>query len=210
MTTINVGIYLFDGVEVLDFAGPFEVFSTASRVSARTSSIGKPTFSVFTIAENTATFVSSRAELKVIPDHSISDHPPIDVLIIPGGKVDAECEKEALIQWVSQQAGHTQIVASVCTGAFILGKAGLLDSLKATTHWEDLSSLQTAVPNTQVIPNVSWIDEGNIVTSAGISAGIDMSLHLVERLYNAELARATAKQMQYHWNNRAEPTHVHC
>lgn len=196
--TCNVGIYLFPEIEVLDFAGPYEVFTTATRVAARQNSESSPAFNVFAIAENLEP-VRARAGLQCVPDFTLNSHPHIDLLIIPGGVVSAELEKPDVINWINRSAASTQITASVCTGAFLLAKAKVLSSHKVTTHWEDVDDLKHAFPSVDVITNVRWVDEGAVVTSAGISAGIDMSLHLVARIAGMTLAERTARQMEFEW-----------
>lgn len=194
----NVGIFLFSEIEVLDFAGPFEVFTTATRVAARQNPQHEPVFSVFSIAETQQT-VRARAGLQFVPDFSFDAHPPIDLLIIPGGVVSAELAKPDVIDWISRSVVSATITASVCTGAFLLAKAGVLSSQQATTHWEDIDDLKNAFPSLDVINDVRWVDEGSVVTSAGISAGIDMSLHLVSRIAGIQLAERTARQMEFEW-----------
>jgi len=197
--SLKVGIYIFDNIEVLDFAGPYEVFTTASRVFHKmTSSLGNPPFEVFTIGK-TKQSVYARAGLKLHPDYSITSHPTPDLLMIPGGIVTKELADEDVIAWIKSTATYTTLTASICTGAFLLAKAGLLDGKAATTHWEDIYDLRSMFPNVHVKENMRWVDEGSIVTSSGISAGIDMSLHLVERLIGHELAINTAKQMEFDW-----------
>jgi len=196
--TCNVGIYLFPEIEVLDFAGPYEVFTTATRVAARQNPGLPPAFNVFAIAENLAP-VRARAGLMFAPDFQFYSHPSLDLLIIPGGVVTAELEKPQVQDWINRTAYSTQITASVCTGAFLLAKAGLLTRHKVTTHWEDQDDLKNAFPSLDVINGVRWVDEGALVTSAGISAGIDMSLHLVARLADMSLAERTARQMEFEW-----------
>jgi len=198
----NVGIYIFDEVEVLDFAGPFEVFSTASRVFQRLQPDSAPPFSVFTVGES-HTKITARGGLIVEPHFHLGTHPPIDVLVIPGGIVTAELEKPSLIAWIAAQAQRAQLTASVCTGAFLLGKANLLVGKRVTTHWEDIADLRGLLPNTQVLEDTRWVDEGTVVTSAGISAGLDISLHIVARLVGKELAIRTARQMDYEWREAA-------
>ena len=191
---VQVGIYIFDNVEVLDFAGPYEVFTCASRVHR-----GEPAlFNVFTIGETQET-VHARAGLKLTPEVTIANAPPIDCLIIPGGVVDAELKKDHVIAWIRQQSFTTAITASVCTGAFLLARAGILSDKAATTHWEDIADLRTMFPQLAVKESVRWVDEGPIVSSAGISAGIDMCLHLVERFSDRALAERTAKQLAFDW-----------
>jgi transcriptional regulator GlxA family with amidase domain len=192
----TIGIFIFDEVEVLDFAGPFEVFSTAARVAGNET----PAFRVVIIGES-KDVVITRGGLRVDASFSLADHPELDVLIVPGGVVDAQLDRAGTISWIATQSKTTEIVASVCTGAFLLGKAGLLNGKRATTHWEDIGGLRELLPDTRVIENRRWIDEGAIVTSAGISAGIDMSLHLVARLAGRSLAEKTARQMDYDWND---------
>lgn len=199
--SIGVGIFVFPDVEVLDFAGPYEVFTTASRVLGRAKPDAIKLFEVFTVGESSKPF-KARAGLAVLPEYAFGGHPAIDLLIVPGGVVTAERAKPAVSRWISQVATGTRVTASVCTGAFLLAQAGLLNGKRATTHWEDLADLQHDYALLQVIEGVPWVDEGRIVTSGGISAGIDMSLHLVERLAGRELALRTARQMEYRW---AEP-----
>lgn len=196
--TLNIGIYVFDDVEVLDFAGPYEVFTTATRMHARNSRDERPLFNVFTIGRSTAP-VRARAGLKVDPDYSIDDHPPLDCLVVPGGVVTAELEKPDVIDWISGQAVPDRMVASVCTGAFLLAQTGKLDGRQVTTHWEDIADLKEMFPSVDVLSTLRWVDEGAFITSAGISAGIDMSLHLVERLHDRALAERTALQMDFDW-----------
>jgi transcriptional regulator GlxA family with amidase domain len=200
---LSVGIYLFDEVEVLDFAGPFEVFSVAARVQLCREPNAPKAFEVFTVSEARG-LVRARGALMVQAAFTLATHPHIDLLIVPGGVVDAELEKPSVIEWVKRIDASSQLTTSVCTGAFILGRAGLLDGLKATTHWEDIPDLERAQPNVTVLRDVDWVDQGRIVTSAGISAGINMSLHLVSRLHSPELAVATARQMQYVWTGQSE------
>jgi transcriptional regulator GlxA family with amidase domain len=200
--TVNVGIYIFDQVEVLDFAGPFEVFSTTARVKHRREPDAPNAFEVFTVSD--VALVHTRANLLVQPHFSLTNHPKIDVLIVPGGVVTAELEKPDVTDWIKDVDSGTQLTASVCTGAFLLAQAGLLDGKRVTTHWEDCDDLERMFPNVRVERGVHWVDEGRIVTSAGISAGIDMSLHLVSRLLGLEIAEATAHQMEYAWHKRSE------
>lgn len=196
--TISIGIYVFDNMEVLDFAGPYEVFTTAARVAKSSQGESTRVFEVFTISSD-GQQVKARAGLKVIPDYSFADQPLIDVLLVPGGVVSAELARPEVIKWIQRTSAGTQLTASVCTGSMLLGKAGLLDRRSATTHWEDTAELQSMFTNVKVVTGVRWVDEDTIVTSAGISAGIDMSLHLVERLANRELAELTAQQMEFDW-----------
>ena len=195
-----IGIYVYDEVEVLDFAGPFEVFTTASRVFARQNP-GASQFNVYLIAGRNA-LVAARADFNIQPHYTLSNHPKLDVLIVPGGVHVAEMAKPDVIDWIRRTAETTQLTASVCTGAFLLAKAGLLEGKTVTTHWEDIPDLRTLFPSLDVEEDVAWVDNGKIITSAGISAGIEMALHLVARLAGLDLAIRTARQMQYTWNNQ--------
>jgi transcriptional regulator GlxA family with amidase domain len=200
---MDVGILVFDEVELLDMAGPYEVFTTAARVQARSQPAGTPAlFAVTTIARRPGP-VRARAGLGLQPDHQLADHPPLDCAIVPGGVVDAELHRPELAAWIATQARSARILASVCTGALLLAQAGVLDGLDATTHWEDLDALRALRPAVRVQDGVRWVDQGAIVTSAGISAGIDMSLHLVQRLHSRDLAVRTARQMDFDWRPAA-------
>lgn len=196
--TYTVGIFVFDQVEVLDFAGPYEVFTTAARVQQRLDPVPENLFTVFTVGR-AGTSVRARAGLLVQPDYSFNNAPAIDVLIIPGGVVDAENSHAEVAQWIVDVYPKTAITASVCTGAFFLAKTGLLSGKSATTHWEDIADFSLVATDFTVQENIRWVDEGSIVTSAGISAGIDMSLHLVERLAGRSLAEKTARQLDFDW-----------
>jgi transcriptional regulator GlxA family with amidase domain len=202
-SAMNVGILVFDEVELLDMAGPYEVFTTAARVWARSQPPGTPAlFGVTTIARRPGP-VRARAGLRLQPDHGLADHSPLACAIIPGGVVDAELDQPELMAWIAAQAQTARILASVCTGALLLAQAGVLDWLDATTHWEDLDALRSLRPAVRVQEGVRWVDQGAVVTSAGISAGTDMSLHLVQRLHSRDLAARTARQMAYDWQAAA-------
>ncbi len=190
----SVAIYVFPNVEVLDFAGPFEVFTTASRVFLRQNSSNPAPFNVFIVAKSLSP-VTARAGLRVLPDYNLDTCPKPDLLLIPGGVVDAEMADAEVLQWIRSRSQMAAITASVCTGAFLLAKAGLLQGKSVTTHWEDIADLRAQFPTLSVKEEVRWIDEGNIVSSAGITAGIDMSLHLVSRLGSKDLAVLTARQL---------------
>lgn len=194
---MNIGIYIYDQAEVLDFSGPFEVFSTASRVCE-----GSEPFNVFLVGQS-GEAVIARARYKVIPDYGFHNHPAIDVLIVVGGVHSAEMNKPEVIEWISSQSKKSQIVASVCTGAFLLAKSEVLQAEKVTTHWEDIPDLREMFPKLEVIKGVRWVDEGELITSGGISAGIDMSLHLVGKFYGTALAEKTARQMEFAWTKNS-------
>lgn len=198
----RIGIYLYDEVEVLDFAGPFEVFTTAARVHSRNRPGDVPVFEVSTVGESQGA-IRARGGLIVQPHCVFGEHPAFDVVLIPGGVVMKELAKSSVIDWITAQAASVRIMASICTGAFLLGKAGLLNGRRVTTHWEDVEELRAFLKESRVEEGIRWIREDSIVTSAGISAGMDMSLHLVERLAGRELALRTARQMDYAWVERA-------
>jgi transcriptional regulator GlxA family with amidase domain len=196
MSKQTVGILIFDEVEVLDFAGPFEVFAT-TRPPGHDRDSDERAFHVVTIAER-SDVVRCRGGLLVQPHHTIDDHPPLDILVVPGGYgTRREVNNTRLLDWIVRQDKTTQLTTSVCTGAFLLAARGLLDNLPATTHWGSIERLRTTHPLIDVRENVRYVDNGHILTSAGVSAGIDMALHIVSRLLGDESARQTARSMEY-------------
>jgi len=199
--TLRVGILAYQEVEVLDLAGPYEVFSTASRLAGRRSPGEPAPFAVCLVAESAGP-VRARGGLAVMPDFTIGDHPPLDVLLVPGGVHLPQLGRARLIEWIARQAGSAQVVASVCTGAFLLARAGVLAGLEVTTHFEDCTDLRRGFPDLRVLEGVRWVERGRVLTSAGISAGLDMSLRLVARLAGQDLAERTARQMDYEWRGR--------
>lgn len=194
---MKVGIYIYENAEVLDFSGPFEVFATASRFLKKSEQL-EP----FLISQEEKT-VCARGGYKVLAQHNFKDAPLLDVLIVVGGVHTQELLKEEVLTWVKEQASRVKLVASVCTGAFILAQAGVLTNQKVTTHWEDIEDLQKSFPLLEVVGEKRWVDTGRLVTSGGISAGIDMSLHLVSKLISHELAQKTAKQMEFDWQQNS-------
>ncbi len=193
------GIFLYNGVEELDFCGPFEVLKSAA--SFRSNQQQKPDWQVFTVAE-TMELVETSGGLQVKPHFDFHHHPPIDVLVVPGGLARPQAENPAVLDWLRRVTGQTQLNTSVCNGAFLLGAVNLLDEHQVTTHWSALDGLAASYPKAHVLKEVRWVDEGTLVTAAGISAGIDMSLHLVERLADRALAEEVAHYMEYHWNRQ--------
>ena len=188
----NLAILLFDNAEVLDFCGPFEVFSVASNQTEH------PSFNMFTVAGRSP--IKARNGLSVNPDHSLNTCPKADILLVPGGiGTRAGMNDDALIGWIRQTADAAQLVLSVCTGALLLGKAGLLDGLEISTHHVAYDLLREIVPSGTVHEDRRFVDNGTVITSAGIAAGIDMSLHVVERLHGPDIAMATARHMEYPW-----------
>ena len=180
---MTICFYLQDGVEVLDFAGPMEVFSYAG-------------FKVFTVSRKKEA-ITTQGILKVLPDYSIDDAPPSDILAFFGGNTGPSSHDPAVIAWIKGREAGTKYFFSVCTGAFIMGRAGLLDSLSATTFHSSIESLRQALPQTHVLAGVRFVDNGKVITTAGISAGIDGALHLVSRLRGSETAREVAEYMEY-------------
>jgi transcriptional regulator GlxA family with amidase domain len=190
----NVAILIFDDVEVLDFAGPFEIFSVTGRRSN-----DEPPFNVYTVAEKEGV-VLARNELSINPHYTIGNCPPPDILIVPGGYgTRREMNNPILLDWVRQQAARTELTTSVCTGALVLAKAGLLEGLEATTHYGSYDLLQEIAPNTAVRRGERFVDNGTVITSAGVQAGMDMLLHIIARLLGAEVARETAHYIEYDW-----------
>ncbi|MDH5609528.1 MAG: DJ-1/PfpI family protein [Cyclobacteriaceae bacterium] len=188
---IRVGIFLFNEVEVLDFAGPFEVFSLAASTNTALCD-------VLTIGESGSP-IKARNGLLVQPATTLHTHPDLDVLILPGGygAEEIEIKNKTILEWITRQSQHVKILASVCTGAFLLAECGLLNGKKATTHWMDIDRLTAEYPAIEVVRETRFVDEGQLLTSGGISAGIDMSFHIVRRLFGNEVAEQTAKRMEY-------------
>jgi transcriptional regulator GlxA family with amidase domain len=188
----KLGVLLFDDVEILDFAGPCEVFSSAK--------IGEEAcFEVVTFGMNEfPTFV--RGGVEVISNLTILSHIPLDVVIIPGGDgVQDALGNHDLRQWLTYHKEQGARLASVCTGAFVLAEMGYLNGIQATTHHDDLEALRINYPEIHVVSNVRFVDQGQILTSAGVSAGIELSLHLVEQLCGKEVADGCLKRMEWGW-----------
>ena len=197
-TIRTVGILIFDDVEVLDFCGPFEVFSTAR--PAGTHSDDAALFRAVTIAEEDR-MITCRGGLLVQPHYTIENAPSLDILLVPGGQgTRRERHNQRLLGWIGEQDGHTELTTSVCTGAFLLAERGLLDQRRATTHWGSVEWMRENYPAITMLADQRVVDEGHIITSAGISAGIDMSLHVVARLHGIDTARWTARRMEYDWH----------
>ena len=198
--TRNLAIFLFEAVEVLDFAGPYEVFSVAG---LRT--MPQKPFNVYTVAEKSP--VVARNGLTIIPDFLLDNCPPPDIFLVPGGGGTTpegepfgsrkEMHNPLVLKWVQQHAQSAELVLSVCTGALILGQAGLLENKKATTHFKALESLRAISPNIEVVENVRYVDNGNLILSAGVSAGIDMSYYVVSKLLGKATADEAARYAQY-------------
>lgn len=192
---MNTGIYIYENAEVLDFSGPFEVLSTAKRLAGND-------WNIFFVAESKS-IINARGGFLITPHYCFDDHPPIDILIVVGGIHTNEVTNTNVIECISATDKLSKKTVSICTGAFLLAEAGLLDGLSATTHWEDIADFKVDYPAVNVVENQRWVCDGKYITSGGISAGIDMSLYLVSLLSSTELAEETAKQMEYRWNKNA-------
>ena len=185
----NVAILVYEGVELLDFTGPGEVFAAAHGPRGQA-------FRVYTVAKEKEP-VTSLGVVEVLPLYSIADCPKPDILVVPGGNVPSEDPE--IVRWVQECSKTSELVMSVCNGAMLLGKAGLLDGLEVTTHHGSLQALASLVPSATVHTNRRFVDHGRVMTSAGISAGIDGSLHVVERMLGKETAKQVARYMEYDW-----------
>ena len=191
--TRRVCMVLFDEVEVLDFCGPFEVFSVTGKRQELTP------FEVCTVSEEGKP-ITARGGLSINPAYSFQTCPRSDILLIPGGLgTRREMNNPKMLHWLRCRAADAELILSVCSGALVLGKAGLLNGLKATTHRGALAELRSIHPGILVEDQKRFIDNGRVIVSAGISAGIDMSLHVVARLLGTEQARETARYMEYEW-----------
>ncbi|HUA06825.1 MAG TPA: DJ-1/PfpI family protein [Solirubrobacteraceae bacterium] len=194
---MRIGILLFDEVDLLDVGGPYEVFLTASRLVARDG--GSPPFEVLTLGAGPGP-VAAYGGLRLTPGATLAECGPLDVLVVPGAvAIDDVVADSTLMSAVAPVARATPVVTSVCTGAFILGALGLLSERPWTTHWEDVEELAGRVGG-RGQAWVRWVDAGEVVTSGGLSSGIAMSLHLVDRFEGRELAVRTARQLEYEWD----------
>lgn len=184
----RIGILIFEGVEVLDFAGPFEVFSLSG-------------FEVITVAESSP--IKARNELSINPHFLLADAPKIDVLLVPGGPgARQEIHNENVLHWIRERSHQAKLLLSVCTGALLLAKAGLVHDMELTTHHNALEELHAIAPKNQITPNRRWVDNGKVILSGGIASGIDMSFYVVSILLGEEVARKTAEEMEYPWPPR--------
>ena len=182
---LQVGILIFDGVQIIDYTGPYEVF-------------GQGGYRVFTVAEEKRPLHTAMG-MTVVPEFSFADAPKADILVVPGGDVSRPTGSAATIAWVKEQSAASTQTLSVCNGAFILARAGLLDGLSATTFAGLIDDLRTAAPKTKVVSDQRFVDNGRIVTAAGLSSGIDGALHVIEKLKGLGTAQATATHMEYDW-----------
>ena len=198
MNRKRVGILVFPQVEVLDFCGPFEVFSVTRLDESARREESSP-FEVLLVAETTEP-ITATGGLRVIPDVSLDACPPLDVLVVPGGwGTRSEIKNERLLAWIRARGTAVETLTSVCTGSMLLGQAGLLDGRRATTHWRALPWMRESFPAVGVEEKLHVVEDGNVLTSAGISAGIDMALRVVARYHGDEVARNTARNMEYRY-----------
>ncbi len=195
----NVGILIFDKVEVLDFCGPFEVFSSALLPGTPETYPEPSLFRAWTVGV-TREPIRAVGGLEVIPACSIDDHPDFDIIVVPGGYGTRTIPQEA-VDWIARMSPRLEITTSVCTGAFLLAQAGVLEGKPATTHWASIGGLRERFPAIEVRDDERVVDAGAVITSAGVSAGIDMALHVVERLHGREAAELTARFMEYEWSS---------
>lgn len=186
----NVAVFIHEGVELLDFAGPTEVFAAADHGRA---------YRVYTVAPESGP-LTSQGVVSIIPEFTIDNCPKPDIIVLPGGNTGIALVNPRVIEWIKQaSADESTILMSVCTGAFLLADAGLLEGKRATTHWGSIDDLRREAPNTTVVNDARIVDNGRIITTAGVSAGIDGALHLVDRLLGREVAQRTARYMEYNW-----------
>jgi len=196
MKRYQAGILIFPDVEVLDFAGPFEVFSVTRLNEERRREEPSP-FDVKLIAENLEPVVASGG-LRVLADYDFNNCPPLEILVVPGGwGTRTQIENKQLIDWIAKVGKEVETLTSVCTGSMLLGRARLLDGLRATTHWRALDWMRDSFPEVTVESELHVVEHGRVLTSAGISAGIDMALRVVARYCGETVARATARHMEY-------------
>ena len=183
---LSVAILLFNGAEIIDYAGPWEAFGQAG-------------FKVFSVAETTDPMTAVFGQ-KIAADYTFANCPAADILLVPGGSMGKAAENSAVVKWVQQSARQSKHVMSVCTGAFILAKAGLLDGLSATTVSGGIDRLAKAAPKAHVVSDQRYVDNGKIITTAGLSSGIDGALHLIAKIKGKGVAQVTALAMEYRWD----------
>jgi transcriptional regulator GlxA family with amidase domain len=192
----RVGIVLFEDVEVLDFCGPFEVFS-ATRLNEEKRREEPSPFEVLLVAEHSAPVIAA-GNMNVIPHETFEKCPRLDILVVPGGwGTRKELNNLVMLDWLRTRAAEVETLTSVCTGSMLLGFAGLLNGLHATTHWRSLDWMRDSFPAVTVEYGKHVVEDGRVLTSAGISAGIDLALRVVARYFGEDIARATAKHMEY-------------
>ena len=189
---MEVGIFIYDGAESLDFCGPFEVFNTVKRFIDTPINIS--------IVAPSHIPITSRGGMSVNPHYSIYSHPKFDLLIVVGGLHQNICRDHNVLNWLAETANHTSQCAAVCTGVFLYAEAGLIDGKRVTTHWQNLDQLKELYPKLEVVENARYVMDQNFTSSAAVSAGIDMSLALVEKKFGQAIAMETANYMDYDWS----------
>jgi len=189
--TFNIGIFVQDNAEPLDFTGPFEVFNNTSKF------VDSEQISVFTIGE-TADPINAQG-LSINPTYSINTCPTLQILLVPGGGTTKLMENQQVLSWIEQIAPSTNYLLSVCTGSLIYAKIGLLLGMTVTSHFGSIQYLRENYPDLDVDDSKRYIDNNTVITSAGISAGIDMALHVVEKLWGLDIAYKVTKYMEYNW-----------
>ena len=187
----NLAIFVFEGVQIIDYTGPWEVFGHASVDN-------QPAFQIYTVAPKAGPITTAMG-MSVNPKYTFANAPKPDVLVLPGGNVDPHMDDPQVKRWVQETSKNAEIVLSVCNGAFFLGRAGLLDGLEATTFAGLLDELQAAAPKARVVRDRRFVDNGKIITSAGLSSGIDGALHVIERLLGKGSAQVAATSLEYDW-----------
>lgn len=188
----NLAILIFDGVQIIDYTGPYETFGHVYQND-------EAAFNIYTVSEKTSAITTSMG-MSVNPKYSFENAPTPDVLLIPGGDVRGQLANPAVIKWVQDKAKGAEVVLSVCNGAFILAKANLLDGLEATTTAGLIPLLREAAPKVKVVDDRRFVDNGKIITAAGLSSGIDGALHVIEKLFGRGTAQMAALGMEYNWD----------
>jgi transcriptional regulator GlxA family with amidase domain len=193
--TTTIGILIFDDAEELDFVGPYEVFTMTNEVIARA---GKPKpHDVFLVAEQDRAITCAKG-MRVLPHATTAACPSLDVLLVPGGQgTRREVKNEALLAWIAKVATGCTWITSVCTGALLLTAAGPARGKRVTTHWGFVEQLRARNEAAEVLERIRYVRDGNVVTAAGVSAGIDMALWLVGQMHDPALARAVQRAMEY-------------
>jgi transcriptional regulator GlxA family with amidase domain len=189
-STMEIGIFIYNNVEVIDFCGPFDVFCTANRFTNQHINVS--------LVAPTHSPVKTRGGLSVNPHYSIHGHPKFDLLVVAGGQYKEVINNPTVLRWLAETARHTPQCASVCTGVFIFAQAGIIDGKQVTTHNNDVEALQTQFPQLHVITEKRFITDNNFISSAGITAGIDMSLSIIQSRFGNHTAIQVAQYMNYH------------
>jgi transcriptional regulator GlxA family with amidase domain len=196
-TRLSTGIVLFDGVELMDYAGPYDIFRV-TRPAGLSPGNAPPVFNIFTVAEHEIVHLDGGQ--RVLGDYRLDDHPPIELLVVPGGPgVRQEAALTSLIPWLRRTADAASLVASIRTGARLMARTGLWDGVRVTTHQNSRDYLRQTYPKIEVVDGVGYVDSGKFLSSAGVTAGIDLALHLVERVHGREAAAQTARIMEYEY-----------